>query len=45
MDKSLDTLSGTHIRNPIHATRRWREDFGRMLSARVREPLLGFRAT
>jgi quinol-cytochrome oxidoreductase complex cytochrome b subunit len=38
-----DRSAGRH--NPLHAIVRWREDFQRMLSARVIESQLGFRVT
>src|ERR1035438_6509775 len=38
-----DSSSGFH--NPLHAIVRWREDFQRMMSARVIESQLGFRVT
>ena len=37
--------SSAALRNPLHAIVRWREDFQRMLSARVIESQLGFRVT
>ena len=44
MARSLD-VSNTHLHHPWHAIVRWREDFQRMLSARVLESQLGFRVT
>src|ERR1017187_8525045 len=46
MAKPLETSdSSAALRNPLHAIVRWREDFQRMLSARVIESQLGFRVT
>src|SRR5450631_578471 len=36
---------GAHLHHPWHAIVRWREDFQRMMSARVLESQLGFRVT
>jgi len=44
MDKPLG-IPGSGVGHPLHAIFRWREDFRRLLSARVRESQLGFRTT
>jgi quinol-cytochrome oxidoreductase complex cytochrome b subunit len=40
-----ETSSSAGLHNPLHAIVRWREDFQRMMSARVIESQLGFRVT
>lgn len=37
MAQLLDTATGHKIKSPFPALLRWREDFRRMMSARVRE--------
>jgi quinol-cytochrome oxidoreductase complex cytochrome b subunit len=45
MEHLLDTATGHKIKSPFPGLLRWREDFRRMMSARVREEQLGFRKT
>lgn len=45
MEKLSNNPAGAHIGNPLHAISRWREDFLRVLSARVLDSRLGFRKT
>jgi cytochrome b6 len=45
MPNSSDTSADGPIRNPLRALARWRDEFKELLSARVREPQLGFRYT
>jgi quinol-cytochrome oxidoreductase complex cytochrome b subunit len=45
MARPLGIPEGAALHNPRHAMARWREDFARMMSARVLENQLGFRAT
>lgn len=45
MARSLHIPEGAALHNPLHAIVRWREDFQRMMSARVIESRLGFRVT
>src|ERR1700694_4547867 len=40
-----ETQDSGHIRSPLIALARWRDEFKEMLSARVRESSLGFRQT
>ena len=45
MEHLLDTATSHKINSPFPALLRWREDFRRMMYARVREEQLGFRKT
>ena len=45
MEHLLDTATGHKIKSPLPALLRWREDFRRMMAARVRDEQLGFRKT
>jgi quinol-cytochrome oxidoreductase complex cytochrome b subunit len=45
MARPIGIPEGTHFHHPWHALVRWREDFQRMMSARVIESQLGFRVT
>ena len=45
MARTLGIPEGAHLHHPWHAIVRWREDFQRMMAARVLESRLGFRVT
>ena len=45
MARPIGIPEGAHLHHPWHAIVRWREDFQRMMSARVIESQLGFRVT
>jgi quinol-cytochrome oxidoreductase complex cytochrome b subunit len=45
MEHFLDRATEQKIKSPVPAMLRWREDFRRMMSARVRDEQLGFRKT
>lgn len=44
-EEAVKSANQTHLRSPLHAVDRWRDDFRRMMSARVLESQLGFRKT
>jgi quinol-cytochrome oxidoreductase complex cytochrome b subunit len=45
MEKSVITEGNGVVRNPLHALVRWDAEFRELMSARVREPQLGYRHT